>query len=175
MGQHCYISTLRDVFASQLFALLRLIHKHPLRNDPIVFDQKTHKTKQKFLYFGPCPSAQLSHGALWETKQEEKKKEIRPFHASFRHSRGVFYPCSIAKHRPLESPRMGDSVILGSPQRKPETSPRLIAYYWQHAWKVRFIFSKWELICVTKILISHFRQGASELSVLHWFLNGYTR
>jgi hypothetical protein len=54
-GQHCYISTLRDVFASQLFALLRLVHKHPLRNDSIVFDQKTHKTKQKISLSWPMP------------------------------------------------------------------------------------------------------------------------
>lgn len=42
MGQHCYISTFPDIgrdIASQLFALLRLVYNHPLRNDSIVFGQ----------------------------------------------------------------------------------------------------------------------------------------
>jgi len=96
-GQHCYISTLRDVFASQLFALLRLVHKHPLRNDSIVFDQKTHKTKQKISLSWPMPLRPKVSRRI--VRHQTEKKEIRPFHASFRHS--------VARFIPVVSPNTG--------------------------------------------------------------------
>lgn len=53
-----------------------------------------------------------------------------------------FIPVVSPNNRPLESPRMRDSVILGSPQRKLGAVLRLIAYYSQHGQKVRFLYSE---------------------------------
>lgn len=163
----------------QLFGMFSLVSSSPycvlftntLYVTTRLYSTRKHIKQNKNFFILAHASPPNGLTAHCEKPNRKKKKEIRPFHASFRHSRGAFYPCSIAKHRPLESPRMGDSVILGSPQRKPEnfsTANCLLLTAWLEG-KVS-IFSKWELICVTKILISHFRQGASELFVLHRFL-----
>lgn len=64
MGQHCYISTLRDVFASQLFALLRLVHKHTLYVTTRLYSTRKHIKQKKFFILAHASFAQWSHDAL---------------------------------------------------------------------------------------------------------------
>lgn len=73
-------------------------------------------------------------------RNQTEKKEIRPFHASFRHNRGAFYPCSIAKP---SAPRIPANEGFCNSRVAAEESGailRLIAYYWQHGRKVRFLY-----------------------------------